>query len=433
MLYELAIIIALILLNGVFAGAEIALIALRRTRLRELANQGSRRARAALALKDQPERLLATVQIGITAVGATAAAYGGNTFAVDLAPALEQLGLGVYANDVAFVVVVLIITFLSVVIGELVPKSLALHAAERYGLLVSPALLGVARAMRPLVWLLTATANTVLRLFRDQTTFTEARHSPEELQQFVEDATASGALHAHAGEIASRAFDFGEINVGSVMVPRRQIRSIDVASGRDELLATLRDGGHARYPVHERELDRVIGYVVARDALAGLAAEGNFQLRDHLRALHFFPENTLAVAALRELQRLRSQLALVVDELGAVVGLVTIEDLVEELVGEIISEDGEPPRQILPEPDGSHLVQGSVAVHEVNRALDLALPEGDSWDTIGGLCIAQRGWIPQAGERFDFSDGVSLEVIEVSPRRVKSVRIVKATAKEPAT
>jgi len=423
MLYELAIIIALILLNGVFAGAEIALIALRRTRLRELAASGSRRARAALALKEQPERLLATVQIGITAVGATAAAYGGNTFAVDLAPVLEGLGFGVYANDAAFVAVVLIITFLSVVLGELVPKSLALQAAETYGLLVSPPLLGLARVMRPLVWVLTTTANTVLRLFRDQTTFTEARHSPEELQQFVEDATSSGALHVQAGEIASRAFDFAEINVGSVMVPRRQIRAIDANASREEALALLCEGGHSRYPVYQADLDDPIGYVVARDALAALACGGELRLREMLVPLHFFPENTLAVAALRHLQRLRSHLALVVDELGAVVGLVTIEDLVEELVGEIVSEHDDPPHQILPEPDGSHLVQGSIAVHEVNRALGLSLPEGETWDTVGGLCIAQRGWIPQAGERFELDDGVSLEVVEVTPRRVKTVRI----------
>lgn len=423
MLYELSIMVALILLNGVFAGAEIALIALRRTRLRELAASGSRRARAALALKEQPERLLATVQIGITAVGATAAAYGGTTFAVELAPALEELGFGAYANDAAFVAVVVIITFLSVVLGELVPKSLALHSAETYGLLVSPPLLGVARLMRPLVWVLTASANAVLRIFRDETTFTESRHSPEELQQFVEDATASGALHVQAGEIASRAFDFAEINVGAVMVPRRQIRALDADASREQLLAMLRDGGHARYPVYERDLDGVVGYVVARDALAAFAAGGEVRLRDVVRPMHFFPENTLAVAALRQLQRLRSHLALVVDELGAVVGLVTIEDLVEELVGEIVSEHDEPPPLIVPEPDGSHLVQGAAAVHEVNRALGLDLPEGETWDTIGGLCIAQRGWIPQTGDRFEFDDGVSLEVIEVSPRRVKTVRL----------
>jgi putative hemolysin len=424
MLQELVIIFALILLNGVFAGAEIALIALRRTRLRELEARGSRRARAALALKDQPERLLATVQIGITALGATAAAYGGTSFAVHLAPTLEGLGLAAYADDAAFVAVVVIITFLSVVIGELVPKSLALHSAERYGLLVSPPLLGVARMMRPLVWVLTASANGVLRLFHDQTTFSEARHSPAELQQFVEDATASGALQAHTGQIASRAFDFGEINVGSVVVPRSQIRSIEVATTRDELVATLRAGGHARYPVHEGDLDHVLGYVLALDVLGALASGGDFRLRDHVRAVHFFPENTLVAVALRELQRLRSHLALVVDELGAVVGLVTIEDLVEELVGEIVSEHGELPRKILPEPDGSYLVQGSAAVHEVNRALGLALPEGETWDTVGGLCIARRGWIPQAGERFAFDGGVEVEVVEVSPRRVKAVRIL---------
>lgn len=431
MIYELLVMIGLILLNGVFAGAEIALIALRRTRLRELAASGSRRARAALALKDQPERLLATVQIGITAVGATAAAYGGNTFAVDLAPALEGLGFGEFANDAAFVTVVLIITFLSVVLGELVPKSLALQSAEAYGLLVSPPLLGLARLMRPLVWVLTTTANAVLRLFRDHTTFTEARHSPEELQQFVEDATASGALHAHAGEIASRAFDFAEINVGAVMVPRRQVRALDASATREEMLGFLREGGHARYPVYEGSLDGVIGYVVAREALAALASAPDVDLRSLVRPVHYFPENTVAVAALRELQRLRSHLALVVDELGAVVGLVTIEDLVEELVGEIVSEHDEAPPLVVPEPDGSYLVQGAAAVHEVNRALGLELPEGETWDTIGGLCIAQRGWIPQAGDCFEFGDGVSLEVSDVSPRRVKTVRIRRLVLHEP--
>jgi putative hemolysin len=216
------------------------------------------------------------------------------------------------------------------------------------------------------------------------------------------------------------------------MVPRRGVRTVDRSAGRDELIATLRDGGHARYPVCDGDLDRVVGYVVARDALAALASGGEFALDAQVRPLHFIPQGTLAVTALRELQRLRSHVALVVDERGAVVGLVTIEDLVEELVGEIVSEHDEPPRQILPEPDGSYLVPGSIAVHEVNRALDLDLPEGETWDTIGGLCIARRGWIPHAGDRFDFDAGVSIEVVDVSPRRVKTVRIQRPPDPSPA-
>lgn len=419
---ELAIILGLILLNGVFAGAEIALVAMRRSRLRELASDGHRGARAALALREKPERLLATVQIGITAVGATAAAYGGSTIARDLAPVLEALGFGRAADEASFALVVAAITYLSVVLGELVPKSLALHAAEGYALAVARPLVGLAALMRPLVWLLTASANLVLRLFRDSTTFTEARHSPEELQQYVEDAAAAGTLSRGASEIASRAFEFGEVAVAAVMVPRRQIVAIDRTQPpeaiRDRIIAT----GYARYPVHEGHLEGVQGYVVAREVLAQLAMGRPLDLGALLRPIHFVPDTTPAATALTELQRLRTPLALVVHETGAVVGLVTIEDLVEELVGEILSEDDEPPPAIEPDPDGSYVVQGALAIHEVNRALRIELPDEDA-DTIGGLCVSLRGWIPRAGERFELEDGVVLEVVESTPRRVLGVRV----------
>jgi putative hemolysin len=422
LLQEILVILALILLNGVFAGAEIALIALRRTRLHELASGGSRGARAALALKERPERLLATVQIGITAVGASAAAYGGSTIARDLAPVLRDLGAGRYAEETAFGLVVVAITYLSVVVGELVPKSLALHAAEGYALAVSRPLVGLAALMRPLVWLLTASANAILLLFRDRTTFVEARHSPEELQQYVEDAALDGSLDPRAGEIASRAFEFGELPVSAVMVPRRQIAAIDATAPLDSIRDAIVAGGFSRYPVHDGHLEGVQGYLVAREVLGVLAAGRPLDLRAITRPIHFVPDTTPAAAALKELQRLRAPLALVVHEVGAVVGLVTIEDLVEELVGEILSEDDEPPPSIEPEPDGSYVVQGALAVHEVNRSLDIELP-GDEADTIGGLCVARRGWIPRAGERFEFDGGVVLEVLEATARRVISVRV----------
>jgi putative hemolysin len=422
LLQEALIILGLVLLNGIFAGAEIALVAMRRTRLRELASDGSRGARAALFLKEQPERLLATVQIGITAVSATAAAYGGSTIARDLTPVFRELGAGRYADDVAFATVVAAVTYLSVVLGELVPKSLALHAAEGYSLAVARPLVGLATLMRPLVWFLTASANAILRLFRDSTTFVEARHSPEELQQFVEDAAASGSLDPSAGEIASRAFEFGELPVSAVMVPRRQIVAIDATKPPEAIRDMILDAGFSRFPVHDGHLEGVYGYVVAREVLGQLALDRPLDLRALVRPIHFVPDTTPASSALKELQRLRTPLALVVHEVGAVVGLVTIEDLVEELVGEIMSEDDEPPPSIEPDADGSYVVQGSLPLHEVNRALDIELPD-DEADTIGGLCVARRGWIPRAGDRFEFDDGVVLEVLEVAPRRVVSVRV----------
>jgi len=422
LLQEVLIILALVLLNGVFAGAEIALIALRRTRLRELAAGGSRGARAALELKERPERLLATVQIGITAVSASAAAYGGSAIARDLTPVLQDLGAGRYAEGAAFGIVVAAITYLSVVLGELVPKSLALHAAEGYALAVSRPLVGLAALMRPLVWLLTVSANGILLLFRDRTTFAEARHSPAELQQFVEDAADDGSLDPRAGEIASRAFEFGELSVAAVMVPRRQIVAIDANAPPDAIRDAIMAGGFARYPVHDGHLESVHGYVLAREVLGALAAGRPLDLRALVRPIHFVPDSTPAATALKELQRLRSPMALVVHEVGAVVGLLTIEDLVEELVGEILSEDDEPPPPIAPEADGSYVVQGALALHEVNRALHLELPD-DEADTIGGLCVARRGWIPRAGDRFEFEEGVVLEVLEATPRRVIRVRV----------
>jgi putative hemolysin len=431
-LQELLIVLGLILVNGVFAGAEIALIAMRRTRLRELAAEGSRGARAALSLRERPERLLATVQIGITAVGATAAAYGGSTLAQDLAPALREYGLDRSADATALGLVVVAITYLSVVLGELVPKSLALQAAEGYALAVSRPLVGIAALMQPLVWLLTTSANLVLRLFRDSTTFTEARHSPEELQQYVEDAAESGTLDPRAGEIASRAFEFGDLPVSAVMVPRRQIVAIDASAPPEAIRDAILQGGFARFPVHDGHLEGVRGYVLAREVLGVLATGRPLDLGALVRPVHFVPDTTPAAAALKELQRLRTPMALVVHEVGAVVGLVTIEDIVEELVGEIMSEDDEPPPSIESGEDGSYIVQGSLAVHEVNRALGIALPDEEA-DTVGGLCVARRGWIPRAGERFEFPDGAVLEVLEATPRRVVSVRVRRPAEPEPAT
>jgi putative hemolysin len=401
-----------------------AIVALRKTRLAQLVEEGRASARAVKRLRDAPERFLATVQIGITVVGATAAAFGGATIARRLEPAVAAVSpLAPWAPQIALGTVVVVVSFLSLVLGELVPKSLALRAAERYALLVGRPLLALSAVARPLVWLLTEASNLVLRPFGDRTTFSESRFSVEEIEQLVDEAGKAGALDAPTAEITSRALAFRDLTAGEVMVPRARVVGLPRDAGPDELKRLLLEEGRSRMPVYEGSLDNVVGYVMAKD-LAAMAWERQLLVLDDLiRPVHFVPATARAVQVLRELQRRRTQIAVVVDEHGGVAGLITLEDLVEELVGDILGETEEAEALITPEPGGTTLVRGDVPIRDVNRALGLDLPEGEGYSTIAGLCIAISGAVPERGARLRAEAGVEIEVVDASPRVVRLVRV----------
>jgi putative hemolysin len=277
--------------------------------------------------------------------------------------------------------------------------------------------------MRPLVWLLTAVSNLVLRFFGDKTTFTEARLSRDELQQLVEEAAKTGSVDPRASEIASRALGFGEVTVAEVMVPRTRVVALRRGAPPDEVQRVILEEGHSRMPIYDGSIDNIVGYVVARDVLALAWEKGLVVLEDILRPPHKVPESTRALDLLREMQRRRIQMAVVLDEQGGVSGLVTTEDLIEELVGDIMSEDDVPEQFFTREPAGTILVQGWASVRKVNRDLHLDLPVGKDRTTIAGLCMSLAEAIPQAGEKLTTDNGTVLEVIEASPRRVRRVRI----------
>jgi putative hemolysin len=417
---ELLIVVGLLMANGLFAGAEIALLSLRKTRLREFIRRNDRRALAVKALRDRPERFLATVQIGMTTVGTAAAAFGGARMEHDLEPSLTSIGLPSWS---ALVVVIVLVTFLELVIGELVPKSLALRYSDRYSFFVARPLLALSQLMRPLVWLLTAVSNLVLRFFGDRTTFSESRLSRDELQQLVEEAAKTGSVDPRASEIASRALGFGEVTVAEVMVPRTRVVALRRGAPPEEVQRVILEEGHSRMPVYDGNIDNIVGYVVARDVLALAWQKGLVVLEDILRPPHKVPESTRALDLLREMQRRRTQMSVVVDEHGGLSGLVTTEDLIEELVGDIMSEDDVPEQYFVREPSGTILVQGWAAVRKVNRDLHLDLPVGKDRTTIAGLCMSLAQAIPQAGEKLVTDNGTVLEVIEASPRRVRRIRI----------
>lgn len=417
---ELLIVLGLLVANGVFAGAEIAVLSVRKTRLSEFIRRRDPRALAVKKLRDQPERFLATVQVAISAVGTAAAAFGGARLEEDLRPSFEAIGLGAGASLAA---VILLITFLSIVIGELVPKSLALRYSDRYSFFIARPLLLLSAIARPLVWLLTVTSNLLLRIFGDKTTFTEARLSRDELQQLVEEAAKTGSVDPRASEIASRALGFGEVTVAEVMVPRTRVVALRQGAAPEEVQRAILEQGHSRMPVYAGTIDNIVGYIVARDVLALAWEKGLVVLEDILRPPHKVPESTRALDLLREMQRRRTQMAVVVDEHGGLSGLVTTEDLIEELVGDIMSEDDVPEQFFTREPQGTILVQGWASLRKINRDLHLDLPVGKDRTTIAGLCMSLAQAIPQAGERLTTEDGTVLEVIEASPRRVRRVRI----------
>ncbi len=430
---EIAVILALVLANGVFSGAEIAIISVRKTRLAQLVEEGRSSARAVRQLRDQPERFLATVQVGVTIVGATAAAFGGAALAGRLAPHLARVPfLAAWADPVALALVVALVSYLTLVLGELVPKSLALRSSERYALVVGRPLLALSALARPLVWLLTTSSNAVLRPFGDRTTFTEARLSVEELEQLVDEAEKVGTLDSPTAEIASRALAFRELTAADVMVPRSRIVALPRDASQEELKRLLLEEGRTRMPVFDGTLDEIVGYVMAKD-LAAMAWERELVvLADLLRPALFVPATSKAVRVLRDMQRRRTQLAVVVDEHGGVAGLVTLEDLVEELVGEIVGEQEQPESLFHLEPGGATLVRGDAPIREVNRALELDLPEGEGYTTLAGLCIALAGSVPQRGTRLRAPDGTALEVVEASPRMVRVVRVLPAVSPPPS-
>jgi putative hemolysin len=373
------------------------------------------------------------VQIGITVVGATAAAFGGASLSGPLSSGLERLGVGpALADDLSLAIVVALISFLSLVLGELVPKSLALRYSERYALLVAPPLAGLATLMRPLVWLLTSCSNLILRLFGDRTSFSEARISPEELQQMVEEATRAGTIDPHVGDIVSRAFDFSELRVGAVMLPRHRIISAPRTSTADELLALIAEHGHARLPIHGDTIDDIAGYVVAKDVILWSREPRLFVLGDLTRPLYVVREQERAADVLRQMQKRRTQLALVRDEQGLLAGLITAEDLVEEVVGEIVAEHETPPPTIQLDASGMVTVAGVTPIRELNRQLDLELPEGEGFSTVAGLCMHVAGRIPPLGAQLTAEDGTLLEVVATAPGRIDRVRVKPRKRPPPA-
>lgn len=425
MFAELAVILVLILANGVFAAAEIAVVSLRRSRVRQLVDEGRAGAHALVELRARPERFLATVQVGITVVGTTAAAFGGASLARHLEPTLRRIpALEQGADELALGLVVAALSYLSLVVGELVPKSLALRYGEGYALLVARPLQALSVVAKPIVWLLTASSNLLLRPFSDRTDFMETRVSKEELQQMVEEAAEAGELGEEAGELASRALAFDRLTLAEVMIPRNRLDAVSLRLAPEEQRRTMLAARRTRTPVFDASMDELVGYVSAMDILLRVWKDQAVDLAALVRPVKVFPERVPALEVLRFMRREHARVAIAVDEHGAVSGMVTFEDLMEEIVGEVFSEDEQAREPIVRQADGSAVLHGQTPIREVNRALELELDEPEGVTTIGGLCNHLACGVPNRGARLAADHGVVLVVLDATPRSVRRVRLV---------
>jgi putative hemolysin len=424
---QIAIIFFLILLNGFFAMAEMAVVSARKARLQHAANLGRDGARVALDLKRDPGRFLSTVQIGITIIGVVASVLSGATLTETLAQYLETHGgtLAKYATTISFVAVVIIISYFTLVLGELVPKRLALGRPEFIAARLSRLLQVMATIARPVERLLSGSSNLVLRIGPGRPS-EPPPVTEEEITLMLREATAAGHFKAEETAIVQMVFRLGDRRVSAVMTPRTQAEWLDLEDSEEENQRKIRDSDYSRFPVVEGGAHHVVGIVAVKALLTAAMAGRPFDLRAAVKPPIYLPNTVTALRALEIFKKSGAPMALVVDEYGAFEGVVTLHDILQALVGDIAEPGGAEDAPVVKRQDGSWLVDGMVPTDEVKDLTGLAsLPGEDTGEfhTLGGFLMAQMNRIPSVADHVTL-DGFRFEVVAMDGRRVDRVLVV---------
>ncbi len=420
---EIILLLVLILLNGLFAMSEFAVVSARKSRLQPLAEDGNERARTALELAEHPDRFLATIQIGITLIGTLAGAIGGATLARHLAAWISTLPpLAPYADVISFTLVVLTLTFLTLVFGELVPKQLALHSSERLAIVLAGPMRTLSNLASPLVRILAGSSNFIVRLLgirpSDEPPVTE-----DEIKVLIEQGTQAGVFEEAEQEMVEGVFRMGGQKVGALMTPRPDIDWIDLDEPPSVLHDQIINSHRTRFPVAQGELDNVLGILHTKDLLAQGFSCDPADLRKLLRTPLFIPESAEALQALEQFKETGEHYAMVTDEFGSIAGIITSTDILEAIVGDLPAkgEPGEP--EVTLREDGTWLMGGALSIDEMKDKLELDhLPDEEegAFQTVGGFVMVRLGEVPHAGDHFEWG-GFRFEVMDMDGRRVDKV------------
>ena len=425
LLFQLLAVAGLLLLNAFFVAAEYGLVTARRTRITELRDQGNKRARLVLQITANPPRFIAAMQLGVTITSLAIGALGEPVFARIFDP--------IPATIVSFGLAFLIITYLHVVIGELVPKGIALGSAETTALFVSTPVRWFFVLMRPLIWVLERSSDGALRVLGLESPGEErgTALSEAELKMLLDRSTESGELEQQEQEMLYKVFDFADKEVSEVMVPRPDVVALSIDLPPEECLAAVIDSPYTRYPVYRETLDNVVGILHVRDLFSALVDRGiaNVAVEEIVRDAYIIPETKDLAAMLTEFRRTNQHMAIVVDEYGAMQGIVTLEDLLEEIVGEIEDEFDLPDESIERIDDDTIRIAGTFPIDDFNEQFRTELT-GEDFHTVGGFVFGLLGRAPEQGDSVDY-DGMRFDVIEVEGSRILKLAVTFVQRREP--
>ena len=396
---QVIVLAILILINAFFAATEIAFISLNDAKIEKQAKEGNKKAKQIKKMLREPSKFLATIQIGITLAGFLSSAFAADAFADDLATALENLmplGLAVWRN-ISIILITIILSYFSLIFGELVPKRLAMRNSEK----IAFGTIGIIRAISiitaPFVKLLTASTNGISKLFgitgTDEETVTE-----EEIRMMVDVGEEKGSIKEEEKELINNVFEFNDKVVSEIMIHRKDIYAIDINSDIDNILKELDEYKYSRIPVYEENIDNIVGMLFIKDLLANVKKKDKVKISKIIREPYFVSENKQIDELFRDLQKNKHQLAIVLDEYGGTAGLVTMEDIIEELVGNIFDEYDDEEKEFEKIDDNTFLISGSVSIHDLRKILGVEIPEGE-YDTLSGYLIELLGRIPSDDEK----------------------------------
>ncbi len=423
---EVFLIALCIIINGFFAASEIAVVTSRRTRVKQLMDEGNKNADILYKLKERPDRFLATIQIGITLTADLASAIGGAAAVKVIKPLLMQVPIQFIAASseaIAIGLVVIVITFFFLVFGELIPKSVALANSEVISLWVAPLIERFSKITYVLVNILTASTNIILRPFHTKAFTAREFVSEEEVKLLIEEGGEQGVFESAEKELIHSVFEFTDTSVKEVMVPAIQMVTIGISMTVDEVKAIILEEKFSRYPVIGKDLNDIRGILYAKDFYNLISRTDSINIHRIIKPPIFIPETVKISILLREMQRKRVHMAIVIDEYGAVSGLVTLEDLLEEIVGEIRDEyDTESPVILLE--DGSMIIDASISVSDLNEDYNTVIPESPEYETLGGFIVMSLQRIPKTGDTVDF-DNKRFRIIEMVAQRIAKVKMEK--------
>ncbi len=428
--------IVFILLNAFFAGSEIAFLSLNQIKLSKQAEEGDKTAARLLALVENPNRFLSAIQVAITLSGFLGAAFGTENFSGYLADFLVDVGLPLspgVAGVIAMVVVTIIISFFSIAFGEMVPKRIAMQKPEMWAKMALGIVKAISLVFAPMMWLLDVTTNGTLKLLGMKTNADEGAASEEDIRLMVENSGEQGAIAQEEQQWIENVFDFGDMVASDVMTPEPDVTAFSLDESAEDIIQAIQETGLSRYPVYEEDINDICGVLNARDFLLNLQAKNPKPIKGLLRRAYFVPESVHADQLFKDMQSQKHHFAIVVDEYGGTAGVVTMEDLLEEIVGNIYDEfDPEEPQPIVQVKEGLWRVQGSARVEELADVADITIPEDADYDTLGGMVMSCLSTIPEDGSKLTVeTNGLRIRVEMVEDRKVIWAYVQKLPPEEP--